>query len=161
MPRGGYRPNAGSKPGQPKRKTIERLARAEERVAQAKARGEKLAVDVLRELMNTALGYATLSQPLPPDAVAPKGHKADPELFWRAAGFAKDCAVEIMQTETPKLRAIVVGTPPTPLQMSGGFPILGDGKVIDLVANENDPGKLSRVYQHLIGGQRRLPRATS
>src|SRR6185295_15957865 len=55
---GGARPGAGRKPGTLNKATIERALRAARQVADAKAAGRKLAVEVLDECMHLTMGMA-------------------------------------------------------------------------------------------------------
>lgn len=145
----------GRQPGVPNRRTIERLAAAEARVEQARASGQKLGIEVLREFMMAFAGQATIHQPLPRNVPVPDGREPDPELFVKYGKLATDVAAELAQYETPRLRAIIVGgmSPEQTPQQQIAPP------TIDLVANENDPGNLFRVWQSTVGGQRRAPRA--
>lgn len=141
----------------PNRKTIENLAKAEQRFEQAKAVGEKLGIDVLRDFMKAFADKAAYHQPIPDGVPTPPGRKPDEGLFSKYGKLAVEAAGDLAQYETPKLRAILVsGSPLSPGQAGQlGLP----PPTLELVANENDPGKLSRVYQQMIGGQRKPPRA--
>lgn len=154
-PRGGLRPNAGRPPGTPNKKTVERLAAAEQRFEEAKATGQKLGIDVLRDFMKAFQDKAAYHQPIPDGVPVPPGRKPDEPMFAKYGKLAIEAAADLAQYETPKLRAIMVSGGP----LMPGAPLLPP-PTIDLVANENDPGRLFRVYQQVIGGQRKPPRAT-
>jgi hypothetical protein len=106
MPRGakpGER-RGGRSQGTPNRSTVERTRRAELDVAEARARGEKLGKEVLRNYMITfherAEHYRT-----PPHA--------DEAKFEKYARLAVDCARWLAPYESPTFRSIAIA-PPTP-----------------------------------------------
>lgn len=147
----------GRAAGVPNRKTIENLAKAERRFEEAKAVGEKLGIDVLRDFMKAFQDKAAYHQPIPDGVEIPRGRKPDEPLFAKYGKLAIEAAGDLAQYETPKLRAILVAGGP---MMPGAAGSLLPPPTLDAVANENDPGKLYRVYQQVIGGQRKPPSAT-
>jgi hypothetical protein len=81
--------------------------RAEDRVAEAQrdiARGEKLAVDVLRDLMRLSLGLCAYYQPRP--AGSQPNPNYDESRFRYYAEFAATCAKLVAGFESPKLAAV-------------------------------------------------------
>lgn len=136
----------GRQKGSLNKSTIERLQSAERTVQQAKASGKKLAFEVLEDFMLLATGIAAAHQPLPPGAPPREGHRADEEKFWRAAEFARQCARDLIDFQTPRLKAVVhvdAGNAPGPQTASP--------KIIDLQA-ANDPGDIARAYRRMIAG---------
>lgn len=150
MPKhGGPRRGAGRPEGSPNKATIAKLVEAEKRVEQAKQRGEKLAVEVLRDFMKAFADQAAYHQPIPDGVPIPPGRKPDAERFTHYGKLAVETATSLAQYESPRLRAIMVSSTPPPNQAQ-------PPATLDLIANENNPGNLYRVWQQKIGGQRRV-----
>lgn len=162
---------AGSKPGErrggrpkgvPNKKTIERLEaerierqvqselarrlkdadRAEKALEAAKARGKKLAKDVLAELMEAFYGVAAMYQPIPAGQIIPPGRTPNEDKFEKWGRLTGEIAGKLAPFQSPTFRAIQVVAPtpesvaPAPRQIEGG-------NVIDMT----DPVELSRIYQ--------------
>lgn len=98
-----------------------------ERIASARRAGNKLAKEVLEDLMQLGMGLTASYQNLAgltPQQLMAQGQQttvndAMEEKFWRAAAFTKDCAKELANYQSPKLKAQVPmtlpQTPATPL----------------------------------------------
>lgn len=138
MARGGYREGGGRKAGTPNAKTIARLERQAETVGEIKKQGKKLAIDVLDELMNLAVGAAAAIQ----QAEAAKGNRGaitDP-LFWRCIELGGLFAKALAPYQSHRYRAVEVSfAPPVP---AGAPP----GKVITI----NDAASVERLYHKRI-----------
>lgn len=112
-----------------------------QQILQARQRGQKLAKEVLEDLMNLGVGLAAFYQPSPPQA--PRNTNEDETKFWRAAEFARDCAADLAKYQSPTYKAIAVAAAPAvPLPTEAQRPV--PSKV---VARIGDP---ARVYAQLI-----------
>lgn len=113
-----------------------------QQIIQARRLGQKLAKDVLEDLMNLGVGVAAFRQPAPPGA--PRNPNEDEEKFWRAAEFARDCATALANYQSPKYKAVVVHVAQEPPQQAVR-PDPAGAKVVGKIGNP------ARVYAQLIG----------
>ncbi len=114
MPSGGRRRNTGSKPGPrgPHKATIEKALIAEQIIARAEMRGEKLAKEVLNDFMKLFAGMAAVFQPVAPNQPIPVGRDPNDEKFDKYARLAVDTAAKLAPYQSPTFRAIVVAPAP-------------------------------------------------
>lgn len=144
MPRGGTEPGnrrGGRKKGTPNKTTVERALVAEQVLARAEMRGEKLAKEVLNEFMKTFAGMAATYQPLPPGVMmAPSGRDPNEPMFEKYARLAVDTAHKLAAYQSPTFKAILM---PTPVQEPARP--TGDN-VIDIT----DPNAISRAYLKMV-----------
>lgn len=129
----------GTRLGVPNKKTQQHIREAGKRVAEARKLGRKQAVDVLDDLMNTAMAMAAKYQPATSDHL-PRDDAKFLQWIQTAGLFAKNLA----EFQTPKFRAVMIQTPPS----------LGDAEItIDQKGNIleiDDPKKLARVYAQMV-----------
>lgn len=153
--KGGPRPNAGRKPGSPNKKTIARAEAAARQVEKARATGQKLGTEVLREFMNAFAGLAAMHQPLPAGTPIPPGRDPNEEKFEKWAKLAITAAADLAPFEQARFGLIRftgfgAGLP-------GGEPPAGPGtmpvqpKIVEgRVTSIDDPGALARAYKGLM-----------
>jgi hypothetical protein len=124
------------------KRTIQKLNEVSQQVGEIKRQGRKRAVEVLDELMHTAVGAAAVYQ----QRVLTAGDNAaarDVELFWQAMKCAGDFAKALAPFQSPTFKAIAV---------TAG---LAD-QAVPLRANDleqvtiDDPAVLLRIYQQTI-----------
>lgn len=140
MPKPKGSPKIGGKQkGTLNKSTIARIHEASQRAAQARRMGRKQAVDVLDDLLHTAMGMAVKYQP-PVAGAEPANAKEFKEWLQIAGVFAKSLA----DFQTPKLRAMLV-------QMAD--PGIVSDKTIDQEGNVleiDDAKQLTRIYQSMV-----------
>lgn len=168
MGRGGVRPGQGRKPGSKNKKTIEREKMEAEKAAAALAavdlkrhRGQRLAVEVLEDMMTLFYGLVARHQPWPKEQG--KNPHEDIRLFKEYSKLATTTAAELAQYQQPKFRAVMVAmspgmpmpgaegavVPATPLpppgasEGQGGAPAEDSRKVVAI----DDVATLTRIYQ--------------
>jgi hypothetical protein len=113
--RGGYRPGAGRKKGQPNKATLEKALIAENVVTEARATGKKLAKEVLDDFMGIFAGMAAYYQPLPAGTVALPGRRRrrpNEAKFENYAKLAVQCAKDLARYQSPTYQAIMVAPAP-------------------------------------------------
>ncbi len=147
MPKGGARPGAGRPKGPGKAKREQAII-AEQIMARAEMRGEKLAKEVLNDFMKLFAGMAATAQPLPDGMAIPQGRKPDQEDFDKYARLAVETAAKLAPYQSPTFKAVAVS-------VQG----IGDQvKTIDAdnVIQLNDPIAAARVYRNMMtaGGGR-------
>lgn len=141
MPKGGRRPGAGRPPGPSKART-ERALIAEQTIARAEMRGEKLAKEVLNDFMKLFAGMAGAHQPFPPGTPANPYENRD--LFDRYARLAVATASELASYQSPTFKAIAISAPPP--ESNGPRPT---AQIIDI----NSPAVLQRAYQRMLASK--------
>lgn len=129
----------GTRRGVPNKKTQAHIRAAGSRAAEARKLGRPQAVEVLDNLMNTAMTMASQYQP-PAAGMEPKDHDKFLEWIQTAGVFAKHLA----DFQSPKFRAVVVQTP-TPIG-DADMTIDQEGKILEI----DDPKKLARVYAQMV-----------
>lgn len=143
MPKGsnikkGMRPGGRAR-GTVNRATLEKVIRAEMQTADAKARGLKLAVDVLQDYMHIFHREAEKYRP----SEKMRGVKSTPreKKFLTYAKLTVDTANDLAAFQSPKFKAIQVIAPP-PVQNQNQLPAPGSN-----VVTIDDPVAMARVYQ--------------
>jgi hypothetical protein len=112
---GGRRPGAGRKRGSKSQATIERALLAERIKAEAEMRGERLAKEVLNDLMKL---FVALTEVCQPDLQAPGFDistwidSAEAVHFEKWALLARDTARDLAKYQSPTFRAVVIAPPP-------------------------------------------------
>lgn len=141
------KPKAG--PGRPvgsiNKTTKQKLAEAGRQIAEVRKQGRKTAVEVLDELMATAMGMAAKHQ----RNVDGNGFLIDKQEFKDWLLIAGKFAKALAEYQTPKLRAIMALQTPTL-----GAPVDKPGQTIDQDGNNvvgiKDPVVLTRVYMQMM-----------
>lgn len=129
----------GRQRGTPNKDTRELLKQAGKQVTEAKKLGRKQAIEVLDDLMHTAMGMAVKYQP-----PAPGAEPADPDKFMEWIQIAGTFAKSLADFQSPKFRAIMVSAPTREL---GTTPTIDQqGNVLDL----DDPKQLARAYAAMV-----------
>jgi len=114
MPRGSVpgEQRGGRPPGIPNKATLQRVARAEQEMLDAKAAGRKLAKDVLDDFMQLFAGMAAHYQPRPNrQGIEPNPNQSEP-LFEKYAKLAVEAAKHLAPYQSPTFRAIMIAPPP-------------------------------------------------
>jgi hypothetical protein len=154
MPRKPTGKRGGRHPGSKNKATIEReliasrelaareaeLAQGEARILAARRAGQKLAKEVLEDLMNLGMGMVGTYQPYPPNQRQNPNY--DDDKFWRAADFTRECAAALANYQSPKYKAVAIMATPAPKEADRSVP---GGKVIGKIGNP------MLVYQRMIG----------
>lgn len=130
----------GRTAGTPNRSTVERALRAARQVAEAKASGRKLAVDVLDECMHLTMGMAAEFQKA---AGGPMPLPADWDKFWQCVDAAIESAGKLAKYQSPTMKAVEHRMTVTPVLVPT---IEGSAQVISL----NDPNVKIRAYQRML-----------
>jgi len=111
----GPRPRGGRPKGSKGKATIERELKAAQQIDKARREGRELAVTVLENLMNIALGATGLNRPTP-QADLLTGRAANPDGDWDRFGAWFDrtafCAKELAKYQSPQIRAVDIPTAP-------------------------------------------------
>ena len=142
MPRPKGSPKFGGKQkGRLNNATIAKIQEASIRAAEARKLGRKQAVDVLDDLMHTAMGMASKYQP-PVKGADPVDENKFKEWLQIAGVFAKNLA----DFQSPKFKAVMVQTGPTLVTPEDATTIDQDGNILDI----DDPKKLARVYASMV-----------
>src|SRR5262245_53963972 len=94
----GRKKTGGRKRGTPNKKTLSRIAEAEQVVASGKKGGRKLAVDVLGDYMALFSALASTS-------------RDDEAKFEKYALLAVEVAAQLASYQTPKLKAVFIPDP--------------------------------------------------
>ena len=103
----------GRKRGTPNKATRERALLAEQIVTEARKRGQKLAREVLDDLMHTFLGMAAKHQPVAFGAPLQTGQEPNEDKFVKYAVLARDTAKELAPFQSPKFKSIELYEAPT------------------------------------------------
>lgn len=129
----------GRQKGSLDKSTIEKLAHASRQVGEARKMGRKMAIEVLDDLMHTAMGMAAKYQP-PAQGADPVNPSEFKDWLQIAGKFAK----ALGEYQAPRLKAIMA-VQPAPI---GEQPATIDqeGNILDI----DDPKKLARVYASLV-----------
>lgn len=110
MAHGGARPGAGKKPGTRDRATIEaELTAAKQQLEQARqrdAKGHKLAVEVLNDVMHVAYGMMAKHQPLARDEIQVQGREPNPAEFKEWLGITVSAAKELAPFQSSKFKSV-------------------------------------------------------
>lgn len=131
--------SGGRKPGALNKKTVEHLKTAGKQISEAKKLGKPLAIEVLDNLMNTAMAMASKYQP-PTSDQPPRDHDKFLQWIQTAGLFAKNLA----DFQSPKFKAVMVQTS-SPVGESD-MTIDQEGKILEI----DDPKKLARVYAQMV-----------
>jgi hypothetical protein len=115
-----------------------KIEEAANRVTAIKKAGHKQAVEVLNDLMHTAMGMAVKYQPPAPDQ-----EPRDSAKFWKAMEMAGIFAKALAPYQSPTFTAIRMMISPDPLPMKT---VENESNVIAL----NDPVAIMRIYQRRI-----------
>lgn len=146
----GGQKTGGRPKGQPNKKTIQKLNELSDRASQIVRSKEKRGIEVLNELMKTAMSFAAMEQrkilEYPPDE---DGERRPPQQmldrFWKAMENAGVFAKELARYQDPTFKAITVIPPPPPP------PPGDDAKVIEGKAiRTDDPVAVARIYQQMV-----------
>jgi hypothetical protein len=118
---------------------------AEQIVTEARKRGQKLAREVLDDLMHTFLGMAAKHQPVPSGAALSPGQEPNEAKFKEYALMARDTAKELAPFQSPKYRSIEVyqaprapieqpaaSAQPSKLTPQQAYRLLRDSDIIDI-----------------------------
>ena len=118
---------------------------AEQITTEARKRGQKLAREVLDDLMHTFLGMAAKHQPVSPGMPLQPGQEPNETKFVQYAVLARDTAKELAPFQSPKFKSIEVYQAPTaPIEQPSSnrapstltpqqaYRLLRDSDVIDL-----------------------------
>ena len=113
MPRGGYRPNAGRKPGVKNKSRRERdLMVRYQAEREAAGTERKLAKDALEDFMHYFIGVAKLYQPFHfAEGCEPRDNEnSDPIKFKEYSKAAIECAISLAPYQSPRLSAVAVAS---------------------------------------------------
>jgi hypothetical protein len=124
------------------KRTVQKLNEASQHISEIKRQGRKRAVEVLDELMHTAVGAAASYQ----QRMLAAGDKAaagDIELFWLAMKCAGDFAKALAPFQSPTFKAIAVTVGPPDQAVPAAANDLGR-------VTTDDPAVLLRIYQQTI-----------
>lgn len=139
----------GRKKGVPNKWSVEQIAEAAARANDAQRNGKKFAIEVLDDLMHTALSFAAQErQHVLAEQQGAKGKpgKATAETldrFWKAMEYAGIFARALAPFQHPKFRAVVVMPSPGAMEPLG--PVI-PGEIVQT----NDPGQAARLYSQLV-----------
>lgn len=110
MARGGARAGAGKRKGQWDRATLEaELIAAKQQLAQHEARqskGQKLAVEVLNDVMHVCYGLMAKHQPAAPGEVLAIGREPSQEKFVDYMRLTMDAAKELAPFQSSKFKSV-------------------------------------------------------
>lgn len=134
--------SGGRQVGSKNKRTIGAMVRASQRVGAIQREGQKRAVEVLNDLMQTSMSFAaTYQQRIM--AAGPRATRADKEWFFRAMECAGVFAKALAPFQDPRFGTIDVPVaPPAPAEE----PKVVEGKVIRL----DDPVAVGKVYQQMM-----------
>lgn len=150
----GGKKTGGRGRGRQNKKTVERINALSAQAARANRIGEKRAVEVLNDLMKTAVSFAALEQRkimeykdadgrVNPDAAPPQMRKN----FWKAMECAGTFAKYLAPFQDPTFKAIAVNVAPTaPTSTDAIEPRTIEGQAVRL----DDPIAVSRIYQQMV-----------
>ena len=125
--------------GQINNKTRDLLKEAGKQVTEAKKLGRKSAIEVLDDLMHTAMGMAVKYQP-----PAPGAEPIDSQKFMEWIQIAGTFAKGLADFQSPKFRAIMVSAP---TRGQDAAPTIDQqGNVLDI----DDPKQLARAYASMV-----------
>jgi hypothetical protein len=112
---GGARPKGGRPKGSLNKATREQQINAAQVIDRARREGRDLAVTVLENLMNIALGATGLNRPTPKGQERPNG-QVNPNGDWDRFGAWFDrtafCAKELAKFQSPQIKAVDIPTAP-------------------------------------------------
>lgn len=107
-PRG---PNKGGRPkGSKGKATIEREINAAQQIDRARREGRDLAVTVLENLMNVALGATSLNRPTPKGQAGADNPNGDWDRFGAWFDRTAYCATQLAKYQSPQIRAVDIPT---------------------------------------------------
>lgn len=116
--RGGARSGAGKRTGQFNRATLEaELAAAKQQLDQVRTRqttGQKLAIEVLNDVMHAAYGMMAKHQPLAPGEVAINGRTPDPAEFKEWMRLTREAAGELAPFQSAKFKSVTLSVEQPP-----------------------------------------------
>jgi len=146
----GGKKTGGRTKGTPSKKTLARLKELSDQAAAAKRLGKKRAVEILDDLMQTAMSFAAMEQrKILEYPLNEEGKREVPQQmldrFWKAMECAGTFAKALAPFQDPTFSSIKVATLP-PAPEPSQEPKTIDGKAIRL----DDPVAISRVYQQLV-----------
>lgn len=146
----GGKKTGGRTKGTPNKKTVQKLNELSDRASEIVRSKEKRGIEVLNELMKTAMSFAAMEQRKLLEYqggidMAPQQMR---DRFWKAMECAGVFAKELARYQDPTFKAIAVIPPPPPPR----DPAPGDGaKTIEGKAVRlDDPVAVARIYQQMV-----------